>query len=356
METGGTASTIALAATWLSGRKLCVIIDQGGAEINLPAGYTVRPGTPDDIAEIAQQLNTWRVETTGRSGVNEERFRQWLSRIDLGRSSRIVRDVEGVLAAWTILFDAMAPHTELSRMSHTAGAHQDLGIGTALHAWSVALAREGVARAPERKRVVLTETVPERDTAARTFLECHGFELCRTFLWMGIDMAEAPPAAAWPEGFRAESFDLDCDLEQLVKAVLEIFADHGGVGLQPLDEMMVTYRDRFLNDPTFSPEYTFMVRRGDELAGFGLIGTHEEDGRTIGMMQAFGVLPAFRRRGLGLAMTQHSLDLYHRNGIDRAILRVDSANRTGASRVYERAGLRVEYAMLDHELELRPAA
>ena len=65
---------------------------------------------------------------------------------------------------------------------------------------------------------------------------------------------------------------------------------------------------------------------------------------------------AFRCRGLGLALTQHSLDLYHRNGIDRAVLRVDTANKTAAPRIYERAGLRVEYAMLDYELELRPAA
>jgi ribosomal protein S18 acetylase RimI-like enzyme len=49
----------------------------------------------------------------------------------------------------------------------------------------------------------------------------------------------------------------------------------------------------------------------------------------------------WRQRGLGLALLLQSFRAFHERGENRVGLGVDSANETGATRLYERAGMRV---------------
>ena len=48
-------------------------------------------------------------------------------------------------------------------------------------------------------------------------------------------------------------------------------------------------------------------------------------------------------RGLGLALLRHGFGALYRRGDRQVFLDVDSENRTGATRLYERAGMRVEH-------------
>jgi mycothiol synthase len=61
------------------------------------------------------------------------------------------------------------------------------------------------------------------------------------------------------------------------------------------------------------------------------------------------VLAPFRKRGIGRALLERSLREFRRRGVEVAKLEVDAANETGATRLYERVGMRVEREYLLYE-------
>jgi ribosomal protein S18 acetylase RimI-like enzyme len=66
-------------------------------------------------------------------------------------------------------------------------------------------------------------------------------------------------------------------------------------------------------------------------------------------VRILGVLPEYRQRGLGQALLQHTFAEFARRGFTAVGLGVDAENPTGAVRVYERAGMRVERTNLVFE-------
>jgi ribosomal protein S18 acetylase RimI-like enzyme len=67
---------------------------------------------------------------------------------------------------------------------------------------------------------------------------------------------------------------------------------------------------------------------------------------------AIGVRKQWRRRGLGLALLLHAFGEFYRRGQPRIGLGVDAQNPTGATRLYERAGMHVAYEAIAFEKAL----
>jgi ribosomal protein S18 acetylase RimI-like enzyme len=64
----------------------------------------------------------------------------------------------------------------------------------------------------------------------------------------------------------------------------------------------------------------------------------------------------WRKRGLGLALLNHSFGEFYRRGYRRVGLGVDAQNLTGALRLYEKAGMRADparrFSVYEKELRL----
>jgi hypothetical protein len=58
--------------------------------------------------------------------------------------------------------------------------------------------------------------------------------------------------------------------------------------------------------------------------------------------------------GLGLALLQHSFVALHDRGCKRVGLGVDAGSLTGATRLYEKAGMRPVQQVTLYEKEIRP--
>jgi ribosomal protein S18 acetylase RimI-like enzyme len=67
-----------------------------------------------------------------------------------------------------------------------------------------------------------------------------------------------------------------------------------------------------------------------------------------------GVRPAWRQQGIALALLQHCLWELYQYGKRSVRLEVDAQSPTGATRLYEKAGMRVERSYDLLEKELRP--
>ena len=78
----------------------------------------------------------------------------------------------------------------------------------------------------------------------------------------------------------------------------------------------------------------------------------ENDSRK-GLVGALGVRKAWRQRGLGLAILLHSFRVFWDNDIPIVTLGVDADSLTGATRLYEKAGMHVHKTMATFEKRLR---
>ena len=68
--------------------------------------------------------------------------------------------------------------------------------------------------------------------------------------------------------------------------------------------------------------------------------THESADPDMGWISVLGVRRPWRRRGLALALLQHSFREFRARGRLRAGLGVDADSETGAVELYARAGMR----------------
>ena len=93
---------------------------------------------------------------------------------------------------------------------------------------------------------------------------------------------------------------------------------------------------------------------GSQIAGFSLCRKHSYEDPEVGWVGSLGVLRPYRKRGIGLALLQHSFCENYRRGFRKVGLGVDGKNLTGALRLYQRAGMHVHRQFELFEKELRP--
>ena len=96
-----------------------------------------------------------------------------------------------------------------------------------------------------------------------------------------------------------------------------------------------------------------MAFAGDELVG-ALIGKVPPGGG--GWIQDVGVLPEWRRRGIARALLERSFAAFYERGLPSVALGVDTANATGATKVYEQAGMSIIRGFSIWEKMLRDGA
>jgi len=94
----------------------------------------------------------------------------------------------------------------------------------------------------------------------------------------------------------------------------------------------------------FDPAMWFLVERDGELIACAL---HWKESQGRGWVKDIVVRESERGRGLAKALLQHVFRAYAERGADRAGLKVDSTNPTGAPQLYERLGF-----VTDQRLEI----
>jgi mycothiol synthase len=160
---------------------------------------------------------------------------------------------------------------------------------------------------------------------------------------MLIELDDPPAQPEWPDGTRVATFR-EQDARVFYDTLGEAFADEWNFVPDPYER----WQELRLGGPDFDPTLWFLVWDGAEVAAV-LRGERRAD---LGWVGAIGVRKPWRKRGLGLALLQHAFADWHARGITRVGLGVDSQNPTGATRLYERAGMRVAYAAVAFEQEL----
>jgi ribosomal protein S18 acetylase RimI-like enzyme len=169
---------------------------------------------------------------------------------------------------------------------------------------------------------------------------------------MEIELDDPPAEPAWPDGIQVRRFGDDLEARAVMEAVNDTFAD-------TWDFVPDTYEEWshfWFESETYDPELWILATAGGELAGVSLCRAHHAGDPGLGWVSSLGVRRPWRRQGLGRALLLESFRAFHGRGLRRVGLGVDAENPTGATRLYESAGMRVAMRWVVYEKELRAAA
>jgi mycothiol synthase len=178
----------------------------------------------------------------------------------------------------------------------------------------------------------------------RRMLEGRGYQNVRFFWRMMIDVEGTFPLPTPPPGFAIRPYRPGADDEGLHAMHQEAFAEHWEFVPQTLAEWL-DWRQRRSD---YDPELWQLALRGEKVAGAALCFGWRDRGWVLDL----AVGSQFRKHGLGLALLQAGFHELSRRGFTHIGLEVDSENETGATRLYERTGMRVtrRYATFEKRL------
>lgn len=322
----------------------------------LPADFTLRPATMDDIPAVVALLNACSMAAVGITEQDEnEMTLHWKTDgLNLSDDSRLIFAPDGRLAAVATVWMARNPPVHPWVLVRVHPDFTGLGLGTALTQWSESRARTAIARVPAGVRVSMRCGVAGSYPLAVQFLENYGMTVVRHFWDMEIIFDGAPPAPKLPAGITIQRFRHPQDLERTYLAFDEAFEDHWGHVSSPPEEAIARWRKWLAEDPDFDPDVWFLAMDGDEIAGISLCNVKTAYDPDIAWVEILGVRRPWRKMGLGLALLYHPFNEFYRRGKKGVGLAVDAASLTGATRLYEKAGMHVVRQYTDYELELRP--
>ena len=201
------------------------------------------------------------------------------------------------------------------------------------------------------QRVYARDGPSRRRSAARpTLLEGAGYGRVRTFFRMVRPLATVGcRRPCWPAGIELRPFDPDRDGDESSTQRSRRRSPTSGAiaGGHTLDWAETVIGGRRGSTPSSIP----VAWDGDEIAGVSL--NYAKRIGDWGWIGTLAVRPAWRRRGLGLALLHESFRRFADRGETIVALGVDSENPTGATRLYERAGMRVLWRADVWQKELR---
>ncbi len=323
----------------------------------LPVGWTDRAATFDDVDRAVQLVNARSQRFYGEDQITREDVIAWWksARFDLAKDFRLVVDARGEIAGIANIGNPGEPYAQISCAGITHPSHETLdGLWDWLHAWSIERSRELIPLAMEGIRVTAMSNIAGQDAARAVALERAGFSAVRVANHMRIDLGAHVAAPAWPDSVSLRAASVEADLPGIVALYQAAWRDHWGYVEEPFEQEIANWKESVGRDgERFDPTLWFLAVEGHEIVGISLCRPQIADDTTRGYIQALGVHPKWRKRGVALALLRHTFGEFGRRGYAAVELTKDSENLTGALRVYERAGMRAVRQSVSYEKVLR---
>ena len=325
---------------------------------NLPAGFTTRPARMEDAEMVVKMYNEYSKELMGVEKYRlSDTLSEWsLPSTHLDQDTLLVFAKDGKLAGYGEYWDISEPYVRKSLWYRIHPEYAGLGIDLFLVGWAEEKARQAIDRAPDGARVTLQGNSIILDQRMQEVFTSLGYSHNRTGLRMVIDLKEPPTAPRWPEGIRVQTLERGKDERRMIQAVYDSFSDHWGFVPEPFEAYLERWQHFMDHNPDLDPALWFMALDGDDVAGMSLCFEKSFDDPGLGWVGTLGVCRPWRKHGLGLALLQHSFCELYQRGQRKIGLGVDADSLTGATRLYEKAGMRSDptHTHLIFEKELRP--
>lgn len=313
----------------------------------LPVSFRLRAARWTDLEPVAQLiLDVCTSDGDATMAVSPAVLKnEWKNPgFNLETDAWVMTTADGRVVGYEEFVDRHA-HVSLQGDGYVHPDFMGKGIGTAmLHALEKRARKEMELADPEH-RVFIRNGMAIGDTVSREMHENEGYKPIRFFWRMEITLDGPPPAPNWPEGIQLRPFELEEHNYAVYLAHEEAFRDHWGHTPHSYDEWQ-----HHMNNEEMDPSLWFIACEGDQVAGYAL--NRYRNGN--GWVGTLGVRRPWRKHGLGLALLYRSFGEFFKRDTPVISLGVDAANQTGATRLYQKAGMHVAAEYVTYEKELRP--
>ena len=303
-----------------------------------------RPPAPGDLDAVLTVLRAADAAVAGDSDWTASDLAAEWDRLDLERDAWVV-ELDGEIVGYAS-FEAKG--ARLLGDGYVHPEQRGRGIGSEL----VRLTEERAgAEGPKLlagERIYLQNATLNTDDGTVRFYRERGYEPVRGFRGMQIDLAAEPEVVPVP-GIEIRRYRHPEEARAFHEAHQDAFASHWEFRPVPWKE----WRKR-QDKATFDPMLWWAATADGEIAGVSIC-EHKRD-PDQGWVEALGVRPSYRRRGIAEALLKTAFAEFWRRGERRVGLGVDAESPTGATRVYERAGMRTLWHAVVWEKELRAGA
>lgn len=314
---------------------------------SLPDGLRIRSPSLDDLSGIADLINACDIADGDQAGSTVDELLIEFQRSDFNPEIDawvIERTKDDLIVCYGEVWNRN-DHALLSGDSYVHPSYRELGLGVFLLRVMELRAKKHIPLAPPELPVTLRNGVSGADKiACQQHLE-QGYSPVRYFWRMEVYMGDEPPEPAWPKGLMIRNVIPGVDDRTVYDALEEAFVDHWGDS--PWD--FETWQTRRFDTKEFDPSLWFLAMDGAQIAGVA-ISRYRGD---YGWISQLAVRRPWRRLGLGLALLLASMGEFYKRGMKKVGLTVDAENPTGATRLYERAGLQMANEYIVFEKILR---
>jgi mycothiol synthase len=308
-------------------------------------GYTIRHPEVADLPAVQAVLDASESADTGepcRHDVDVATYAD-TSKLDLEHGTWLVEapDLSAAAAGW--VWGVRDGDVELVGEHYVHPAHRGGPAEAMLVETIERRAAELAAGDAAFERLVLFSDAS--DGRRRRSLVTRGYAHARDFYGMRIDLGPGRPAQEWPAGIVTRAIRPGVDDRLVHAASEEAFSEHYLYGPTPFADWLRVS----IEGERFDPSLWLVAWDGEEVAGEALAVPRDGDA----YVEDLAVRKPWRGRGLGPALLLELFRLLGDRGLTPARLFVDVQNTTGALRVYERAGMRVERHIEGFERPLR---
>ena len=296
----------------------------------LPSGFILRPPIATEAQGVADLIAARDIADYGSTDASVDEVQNYWEapRFDLAQDARIIVAPDGLIVGYEEVYPRSDERLEFDGYVHPRETGH--GFGTLLLRWAEERARERIKEMQASGQVILRGNTAAVDQNAIAMFNAENFVRVRQFWRMEIEMSAPPDRPVWPAGIIVRTMRPDGDARVVHATIEEAFADHWG----HLPRSFEDWEQVVLQSEGFDPALTFMAFDGNEVAGV-IVNRH----RDIAWVGQLAVRQAWRKRGLGLALLLQAFNAFYQRG-DRTVgLGVDAQSLTGATRLYEKAGM-----------------
>jgi mycothiol synthase len=324
--------------------------------VQLPAGFSARGATMDDLESSMALFNRWSRSIIGRDEfANTTSIREeWQAPgVNIAEDVRHIFAPNGELIGHVEVWTNAKPLVHPELWARLDPRYEDMGIGTWMMHWAEERVRRVLTDVPAELRFTARVGVYRQGEKAKKLFEDLGYRHVRSWYHMLIEMDAPVPEQEFPEGITLRTYHAETDREAAYVAHEDAFRDHFDHVDLPLEEGLSRWKQHREYEG-YDPTLYFLAMDGDEIAGFNLCRPQSHYDADRGWVSAIGVRRPWRQRGLGLALLRHAFNEFYRRGKCKVGLGVDAQNLTGALRLYESAGMHIDQAHDFYEKKLRP--
>jgi mycothiol synthase len=308
--------------------------------LRAPLGYVIRSATRADLDGIRDLLRAFDVADFGREDMHAQHVGEdWKApRFDPARHALVGVAPDDSLAGYGQVFDEESVD-RLDAYARVHPEHRARGLGVALleatEIRAVAHAQAVLGGGPVRLQHVVTSS----DLPAHDLLGRRGFVHVRTSWHMEARLDAPIDVGPAPEGIRVVGAD-PASGPQIIYELFEVaFRDHWDFVPVPFEVW------NSWNGPDPDIGLWLIAMSGDR--AIGAITPRAFGDR--GWVSEVGVLPEWRARGVASHLLRVAFAELRRRGFGTVTLNVDAENTTGATRIYERAGMTIRRQWLIFE-------